>query len=98
MINVSKPYIAINSSKYVNTAISLGEVSGVYGSFIDQFEKRFSSLIGTEYGVACCNGTTALHLAIDALDLQPEDEVLVSALTNMATFFAVHYTGAIPVS
>ncbi len=48
-------------------------------------------------GVTVSNGTTALHLALVALGVKQNDEVLVSTLTNMATFFAVLYQGAIPV-
>jgi perosamine synthetase len=47
--------------------------------------------------VATNAGTTALHLATATLKLKPGDEVLVSAFTNMASFFAVLYTGATPI-
>lgn len=93
-IPVSTPYIAPNSLSYVTNAIEKGEVSGVFGSYIYEFETRFAEFIDVKYTSACSNGTTALHLATDALGLMEGDEVLVSALTNMATFFAVSYTGA----
>ena len=48
-------------------------------------------------GVTVSNGTTALHLALVALGIKTGDEVLVSTLTNMATFFPVLYQGAVPV-
>jgi perosamine synthetase len=44
-----------------------------------------------------CNGTVALHLALHALGIGPGDEVIMPALTFVATANAVHYTGAAPV-
>ena len=64
------------------------------GKFINQFEKRFTSFLGTQYAVAVSNGTVALHLALTALGIGPGDEVLVPTLTYIASANAVSYTGA----
>jgi len=97
MIRVSEPYFDQNEIKNVNKAIISTEISGNFGNFIKQFENDFSNYCGTKYGVSSSSGTTALHLAMLAIDLKEGDEVLVSSYTNMATFFSVLYTGAIPV-
>ena len=78
-------------------ALSAGEVSGTVGKFLDQFERDFAAYCDCAHGVATCNGTTALHLALAALGIGSGDEVLVSSLTFMSTFFAVLYQGAIPI-
>ena len=81
----------------VNEALAKGELSGHSGSFIGRFESAFSSYCDCTNGVTVSNGTTAIHLALVALGIKAGDEVLVSTLTNMATFFAVLYQGAIPI-
>jgi perosamine synthetase len=58
---------------------------------------EFAAYCGCAHGIATSSGTAALHLAVAALGIGPGDEVLVSTLTNMATFFAVLYQGATPV-
>ena len=52
---------------------------------------------GTAHAVTCSNGTTALHLALLALGVEPGDEVIVPTLTYVATANAVVYCGATPV-
>ena len=67
------------------------------GSEVAQFEKELEAYFGRP--VACVvNGTAALHLALDALDLDPADEVLVPALTYVASFQAISATGAKPIA
>src|SRR5436309_15734691 len=64
---------------------------------IEAFETEFAEYVGARHGVAVTSGTTALHLAVAALDLEPGSEVLVSASTNVATALAAHHNGHIPV-
>ena len=94
---VSSPYIGEVERAYVQKALEAASISGVFGEFIGRFEESFAAFCGVEYGVSCSNGTTAIHLALASLGIKEGDEVLVSSLTNMATFFAVLYTGAQPV-
>jgi len=55
------------------------------GKYIQEFEKAFSGFCQTRYGVATSNGTTALHLALLTLEIGPGDEVIVPALSFIAT-------------
>lgn len=96
-IPVSQPLLGELESQYVNDALEKGAISGLYGEYLSKFEKEFAQYSDCEYGVATTSGTTALHLAILALSLSKGDEVLISTLTNMATFFAVIYQGATPI-
>lgn len=96
-ILVSQPFLGKAETEAVNAALSRGEISGFSGDFIGKFESRFASYCDCKRGVTVSNGTTALHLALVALGIKQGDEVLVSTLTNMATFFSVLYQGAIPV-
>lgn len=96
-IPVSRPYMGESEKKYVNEALDLNAISGVFGGFIDRFEAEFAKFCDSKYAVSCSNGTTALHLAMAAAGVKEGDEVLVSTLTNMASFFAVLYLNAKPV-
>ncbi|HCC47989.1 MAG TPA: DegT/DnrJ/EryC1/StrS family aminotransferase [Elusimicrobia bacterium] len=96
-ITVSQPYLDSAETEAVNAALRGGELSGNFGSFIGEFERKFADYCGCPHAVTVSNGTTALHLPLAALGVKQGDEVLVSTLTNMATFFAVLYQGAVPV-
>ena len=61
------------------------------------FETAFTALTGASHAIAVSNGTTALHLALLAVGVQPGDEVVCPALTFVATANAVRYCGAVPV-
>lgn len=97
LIPVSRPHMGEREKKYVNEALDANAISGVFGGFIDRFEADFAKFCDSKYAVSCSNGTTALHLAMAAAGVREGDEVLVSTLTNMASFFAVLYLNATPV-
>lgn len=93
-IPLAKPIIHKNVKKFVCKAIDDKALSGNFGVYIEKFEKDFASFVNAEFAISTTNGTTALHTALEALNIGPGDEVLVQSLTNMATAFAVSYTGA----
>ena len=95
-IPVCEPLLAGNELKYVTEAVSTGWISSA-GKYVTEFEKQFAQYCGCEYGVAVCNGTVALHLALTALGIGKGDEVIIPNFTMIATAFAVCYTGAVPV-
>ena len=74
----------------------MGEVSSK-GSFVGRFEQEFARFCEVPYAVAVSNGTVALHLSLVALGVGPGDEVIVPALTFVATANAVVHAGARPV-
>lgn len=96
MIPIASPDLSGKESEYVNECLSSTWISSV-GHFITDFEAAFASLAGTKHVVATNNGTTALHLALVALGIGPGDEVIVPALTYIASANAVVYCGATPV-
>ena len=96
-IPVSSPSITDVEVNYVRDAVRSGWISGSKGEFISRFEKEFSNLCGTKYGVACSSGTAALQLATLTIRLKPGDQVIVPTFTNIATVLAVIYAGATPV-
>lgn len=96
-IKVSTPMLGIEEVERATAAIAQGDISGTFGSFIGEFEQSFSKYCGAQYGITTTNGTTALHLAVLVAGVNRGDEVLVATFTNMATFFAVLYQGAVPI-
>jgi len=67
------------------------------GSRTQDFEREFAREVGARHAVALGNGTAALHLALLACGVEPGDEVIVPALTFVATANAAIYCGARPV-
>jgi perosamine synthetase len=95
-IPVYEPWIGAPEVERVTRCVRSGWISSI-GEEIREFERRFAALCERRFGVATSNGTTALHLALAALGIGPGDEVIVPALTFVATANAVRYTGATPV-
>jgi dTDP-4-amino-4,6-dideoxygalactose transaminase len=67
------------------------------GGVTQAFESEFSAYVGVKHSLAVTNCTAALHMACLAIGLGPGDEVILPALTFVATANAVRYTGATPV-
>ncbi|MQF67076.1 LegC family aminotransferase [SAR202 cluster bacterium AD-802-F09_MRT_200m] len=95
-IPLSVPHIAGNEWKYVKECLDTNWVSSV-GSFVDRFEAAMAEYVGTKHAVATINGTAALHTALMAVGVEPDQEVLVSTLTFVAPVNAIRYLGAWPV-
>ena len=95
-IPISKPAIGPREKELVLEALDSGWVSSI-GKYIEQFETNFARYCGTEFALTVSNGTTGLHLALEALGVGPGDEVIIPDLTFVATANAVAYTGATPV-
>ncbi len=96
LIPVCEPTLGGNEMKYVQQAIETNWISSA-GRFIRDFEARFAELCGVQYGIACANGTVAMHLAMATLGLEAGDEVIIPTFTMIATANAVTYCGAKPV-
>jgi len=64
------------------------------GKHVEAFEKDFAEFCGVGYAVGVSSGTSALHLALIALNIGPGDEVIVPANTFIATTEAVSHAGA----
>ena len=96
IIPVCEPTLNGNELKYVQQTIESNWISSA-GSFIGEFEAKFAEICNTRYGIACCNGTVAMHLALATLGLEAGDEVILPTFTMIATINAVTYCGATPV-
>jgi len=94
-VGLHEPEFNGNEWKYVKDCIDTGWVSSV-GRYVDEFEAQLAKFTGARYAIAVVNGTAALHAALLATGVQSGDEVLLPALTFVATANAVTYCGATP--
>ncbi|OIQ09847.1 putative pyridoxal phosphate-dependent aminotransferase EpsN [Moorella thermoacetica] len=90
------PNISELERDYILKALASGYVSSA-GPLVREFEQRFAAYLGIGHAVAVVNGTAGLHLALKLLGIGPGDEVIVPALTFIATVNPVVYAGARPV-
>lgn len=95
-VQIAAPDLDGNEAKYVAECMTTTWISSA-GRFISEFEQKFADFCGVEHAIATNNGTTALHLALTALGVEPGDEVIIPTLTYIATANAVRYCGATPV-
>ena len=84
-----------NEIKYVTDCIESTFVSSV-GKYVNKLEEMLQEYTGSKYAVVTVNGTAALHVSLLLCDVTKEDEVLMPALTFIATANAVSYIGAMP--
>jgi len=90
-----EPSFTGNEWLYLKECLDSTFVSSV-GKFVDRFEDEIVAFTGAKHAVAVVNGTAALHIALKLAGVQPSDEVLIPALTFVATANAVTYCGATP--
>lgn len=94
LIPLHEPEFVGNEWAFVKECIDTGWVSSV-GSFVDRFERDLAKITGAKYAVATANGTAALHICLILAGVE-QCEVLMPALTFVATANAVSYAGATP--
>lgn len=90
-----EPSFAGNEWLYLKECLDSTFVSSV-GKFVNQFEADLAAYTGARHAVAVVNGTAALHIALMLAGVRAGDEVLVPALTFVATANAITYCGATP--
>ncbi len=95
-IPVNEPLLNGNEKKYVMECIDTGWISSE-GPFISRFESEMAAAVQREHGIAVANGTAALEIAMEALQLQPGDEVILPTFTIISCAAAIVKAGAVPV-
>ena len=95
-IPVNTPLLDGNEKKYLCECIDTGWISSE-GPFVKQLETGLADYVGRKYGIAVCNGSVALDLAVEALNLQAGDEVIMPAFTIISCAAALVRKGIKPV-
>jgi perosamine synthetase len=96
VIPVNEPWLGEHELRNVQECVQSGWISSA-GKFLEQFEERWAEYCGRKYGVAVCNGTAALQLAVEALGLHSGEEVILPTFTIISCASAVVSAGATPV-
>ncbi|MDD5253475.1 MAG: aminotransferase class I/II-fold pyridoxal phosphate-dependent enzyme [Candidatus Nanoarchaeia archaeon] len=95
-IPVAEIFLNGKELDYLSDCLNTNWISSA-GEYIKEFEDGFAKFIGSLYGVATNNGTSAIHLALAAVGIEKGDEVIVPSLTFISTANAVKYCNAVPV-
>jgi perosamine synthetase len=95
VIPIALPLLDKEEADAAREAVLSGWVS--QGPQVAAFEREFAALVGAPYACAVSNCTTALHLALTAVDIGPGDEVITASHSFIATANCIRYCGATPV-
>ena len=94
-VPVNEPLLHGNEQKYLNECIDTGWISSE-GPFAKNFEELLAARVGRKHGVAVCNGSAALDVAVVASGIGPGDEVILPTFTIISCAAAVVRAGAKP--
>ena len=94
--NLHEPNFSGNEKKYVNDCIKSTYVSP-FGKYLILFEKKIKNFTNSKNIVLTNSGTSALHLAINALNILPKEEIIVPTITFIAPINVVRYNKSIPI-
>lgn len=95
-IPVNEPVLNGNEKKYLCECIDTGWISSE-GPFVKKFEEEMAKVVNRKYAISVSNGTAALEIAVAALELKKEDEVIMPTFTIISCAAAVVKQGAVPV-
>lgn len=95
-VPVNTPFLSGNEKKYISECIDTGWISSE-GEFVKQFEARFASYNSRRFGISVANGSAALDIAVQALEIGKGDEVIMPTFTIISPALSVVRAGAIPV-
>ena len=94
-VALHSPRFMGNELEYLTDCVTSTFVSSV-GHYVDSFEAELADFAGCKRAVATSSGTSALQVSLRLAGVLPNDEVLLSPLTFVATAHAITYLGAIP--
>jgi perosamine synthetase len=96
VIPVNEPLLDGREKELLAECIESGWISSE-GPFVAQFEEKFSRLVSRKHGIAVCNGTAALDVAVEAIGIGSGDEVIVPSFTIISCIHQILRAGARPV-
>jgi dTDP-4-amino-4,6-dideoxygalactose transaminase len=94
-VSVAEPILGDEERENLGAVLDSGRF--LQGPYVEEFEEKWAEFVGTEHAVAVSNGTTAIQLSLNALGLEPGDEVIVPSLTFGSTATAVVHQAGVPV-
>jgi dTDP-4-amino-4,6-dideoxygalactose transaminase len=97
LVDLKAQYLSIKDEIDSTISKCINDANFIKGKVVTEFENKFAGYIGAEHCIGCGNGTDALELILRALEIGRGDEVIVPALSWIATAEAVNNIGAEPV-
>ena len=95
-VPVNEPLLLGNEKKYLMKCIKDGFVSST-GPFVEKFEKKFARRLNRKFAISVSNGTAALQLAFESLDIKKNEEVILPSFTIISCILPIIRCGAKPV-
>jgi perosamine synthetase len=95
-IRLADPDLTGRELEYVTECIRTGWLTW-QGRFVNLFEEQFAAYVGMKHSIAVSNGTVAIHLALEALNIGAGDEVIAPSLSYVASASPIFHAGATPV-
>src|SRR5690554_1670283 len=97
MVDLSAQYQALKAEIDAGIQEVLDSTRFILGPNVQAFEQEAADYLGVKHAISCASGTDALHLALRAAGIGPDDEVITPPFTFIATAEAIRYLGARPV-
>jgi perosamine synthetase len=94
-IPLSAPDIREREMDYVGQVMNSNHLS--MGPWLDRFEHEFARYVGTKHAIAVNSGTSGLHLCVRALEIGPQDAVITTSFSFVASVSCFLYEGALPI-
>lgn len=97
--NISGRRLGVEEEQEILEVLRSGSLNRtvISGGKVEQFERGFEHWLGTDHAVASTSGTSALHLAVAAIDPNPGDEIIVTPITDGGSIVPILAQNAIPV-
>jgi perosamine synthetase len=96
LVPVNEPLLKGNEKKYLLECLRSNYISS-NGQYVTKFENRFSKLIDKKYAITVSNGTAALQIAFEALNIKKGSEVILPSFTIISCIYPIIRCGAVPV-
>ena len=96
-VDLKKQYLSIKDEIDSSIKEVLDNTAFILGKKVEDFEKKFAELCNVKHCIGVNNGTSALRLALQSLNIKPNDEIITTPFTFIATAEAISHTGAKPV-
>ena len=95
-VPVNEPCFFGNERKYLLKCIKDGFISSV-GQSVKEFERKFAKRLNRKFAISVSNGTAALQLAFESLNIKKEEEVILPSFTIISCILPIIRCGAIPI-
>ena len=92
-VDLNSQYLTIKSQIDMAIKNVISESAFIRGKYVDQFEKKFASMMDINYCVSCANGTDALYIVMKGLKIKPGDEVITTAHSWISTSETITQAG-----